>query len=89
MKKTTILLTASIGIIAFASCSSKKDCVCTYNQYENGVLVSTSSTTTSNSTGGGPAVNQLSADNCEAGNYSSSSTSNGVTYLQEDICENE
>lgn len=89
MKKTTIFLTAAIAIIAFASCSSKKDCVCTYNQYENGVLVSTSSSSSSNSTGAGPVGNNLSADQCDANNSSSSSTSNGITYLSEDICENE
>jgi len=90
MKKTTILFTAAIGIIAFASCSSKKDCVCVTTNTVNGVVTSTSTSSTSNSTGGGPAVNNAVADNCDAGDYYYSSTnSQGQTVIDETACENE
>ena len=89
MKKTTILFTAAIGIIAFASCSSKKDCVCVSNSYEDGVLTSTSTSSSSNSTGGGPVLNQAVADDCDSGDYYYSYSSGGTSYVDETLCENE
>lgn len=89
MKKITILLTAAFGILAFASCSSKKDCVCVSNSYTDGVLTSTSTSSSSNNTGGGPVLSNAVADNCDSGDYYYSSSSGGSTYVDETLCENE
>ena len=90
MKKTTILLTAAFGIIAFTSCSSKKDCVCVSTSSVDGVVTSSSTSSTSNSTGGGPVINQAVADDCDSGDYYYSTTnSQGQTVVDQTECENE
>jgi len=84
MKKNTILLAVSLGVLLFTSCT-KTDCVCTSTSTQNGVVTS-SSTSSGNSiiNTPGPAGN---SSECNTGDNSETYTSGSVTYVNTTECE--
>jgi hypothetical protein len=86
MKKISIILSVIFGSLVFTSCS-KGDCVCTSTTSENGVITSTSSTTSTSDSGIPGPLGNLYEEDCDGGDYYSSNSSNGSSHVSETKCE--
>jgi len=86
MKAVLLVLFTSLGMLFFSSCS-KKDCVCVTTNTENGVVTTSSSTSSGGSGIPGPAGAAGNSELCNSGDYMSSYTSGGVTYVDKTECE--
>ncbi|MGB0886970.1 MAG: hypothetical protein ACPGSL_02505 [Vicingaceae bacterium] len=88
MKRPIIVLSVLLTSFIYSGCSKDKDCVCVTTNTEDGVVVSSSTTTHSlDSDIPGP-LGILDSEDCDDGDsYSSNSTNYGASYIYETECE--